>query len=49
MKFLMLIKSNANTEAGIPPDEKLLLAMGKYNEELIQAGVLVSGEGLRPS
>jgi hypothetical protein len=49
MKFMMLIKSDANTEAGAMPDEKLIVAMGKYNEELVKAGVLLAGEGLHPS
>jgi hypothetical protein len=49
MKFMMLIKADQNTEAGKMPDEAVLLAMGKYNEELIKAGVLLAGEGLRPS
>ena len=49
MRFMMIIKSNAKAEAGILPDETLLTAMGQYNEELIQAGVLLAGEGLQPS
>jgi hypothetical protein len=49
MKFMMLIKADANTEAGKMPDEAILVAMGKYNEELIKAGVLLAGEGLQPS
>jgi hypothetical protein len=49
MKFMILLKANKNTEAGVLPDEKLLAAMGKYNEELVKAGVLLAGEGLQPS
>ena len=49
MRFMILLKSNASTEAGVLPDEKLLAAMGRYNEELVKAGVLLSGEGLRAS
>jgi hypothetical protein len=49
MRFMMIIKSNAKAEAGILPDETLLTAMGQYNEELIQAGVLLAGQGLQPS
>ena len=49
MKFMMLVKADANTEAGELPDEKLIVAMGKYNEELVKAGVLLAGEGLQPS
>jgi hypothetical protein len=46
---MLLVKSDANTEAGVLPDEKLLTEMGKYNEELAKAGVLLAGEGLQPS
>ena len=49
MKFLMLIKSDKYAESGAMPSEKLLVAMGKYNEELVKAGVLLAGEGLQPS
>lgn len=49
MKFMMLIKADATTEAGILPDEKLLVAMGKYNEELVKAGVLLAAEGVQAS
>ena len=49
MKFMILLKADKNTEAGVPPDEKLLADMGKYNEELVKAGVLLAGEGLHPS
>jgi hypothetical protein len=46
---MILIKADANSEAGLLPDEKLLTEMGKYNEELAKAGVMVAGEGLHPS
>jgi hypothetical protein len=49
MRFMVLVKSDKNAEAGILPDEKILTAMGKYNEELMKAGVLLSAEGLQPS
>src|SRR3989454_294667 len=49
MRFMILVKATKNSEAGILPDEKLLAAMGKYNEELARAGVLLAGEGLHPS
>ena len=49
MRFMILLKADANTEAGVLPDEKLLTEMGKYNEELVRAGVLLAGEGLQPS
>src|SRR5713226_5975422 len=49
MRFMILLKADKNTEAGALPDEKLLTEMGKYNEELAKAGVLLAGEGLHPS
>ncbi|MBV8934143.1 MAG: YciI family protein [Kutzneria sp.] len=49
MRFMVMIKSDENTEAGVPPSEELLAEMGRYNEELAQAGVLLAGEGLQPS
>jgi hypothetical protein len=49
MRFMLLLKADESTEAGVLPDEKLLAAMGKYNEELVNAGVLLAGEGLQPS
>src|SRR5712691_7832017 len=49
MKFMVLLKADKNTEAGTLPDEKLLAEMGKYNEELVKAGVLLAAEGLQPS
>ena len=49
MRFMILIKADKNTEAGTVPDEKLLTEMGKFNEELVKAGVMLAGEGLHPS
>jgi hypothetical protein len=49
MRFMMLLKADRDTEAGVLPDEKLLADMGKYNEELVNAGVLLAGEGLQPT
>jgi hypothetical protein len=46
---MILIKADKNTEAGALPDEKLLTEMGKFNEELVNAGVMLAGEGLHPS
>src|SRR5947208_5245483 len=49
MRFMVLVKANKDSEAGVLPDEKILTAMGKFNEELVKAGVLLAGEGLQPS
>ena len=49
MRFMVLVKADKNSEAGIPPSQELLAEMGKYNEELMKAGVLLAGEGLHPS
>jgi hypothetical protein len=49
MRFMILVKADKDTEAGVLPSEELLAAMGKYNEELAKAGVLLAGEGLHPS
>jgi hypothetical protein len=49
MRFMILMKADKNTEAGALPDEKLLTEMGKFNEELVKAGVMLAGEGLHPS
>jgi hypothetical protein len=46
---MVLIKANKDTEAGVMPDKKLLTDMGKYNEELVKAGIMLAGEGLHPS
>jgi hypothetical protein len=49
MRFMVMVKANKESEAGGLPDEKLLADMGKYNEELVKAGVLLAAEGLHPS
>jgi hypothetical protein len=49
MRFMVLVKADKNTEAGVLPDEKLLTDMMKYNEELVKAGVMLAGEGLQAS
>jgi hypothetical protein len=49
MRFMVIVKADKNSEAGILPDQKLLEDMGKFNEELAKAGVLLAGEGLQPS
>ena len=49
MRFMILIKADKNSEAGVMPDEKLLTEMGQFNEELVKAGVMLAGEGLHPS
>ncbi len=49
MRFMILLKADKTTEAGVLPDEKLLTEMGNFNEELVKAGVMLAGEGLHPS
>ncbi len=49
MRFMVMVKATPTSEAGVLPDEKLLAEMGKYNEELVKAGVMLAGEGLQPS
>ena len=49
MKFMVMVKADKNSEAGVMPSEQLLTEMGKFNEELVKAGVLLAGEGLHPS
>jgi hypothetical protein len=49
MRFMVLVKADKNSEAGVLPDAKILAAMGKYNEELVKAGVMLAGEGLHAS
>jgi hypothetical protein len=49
MRFMIIVKATKDSEAGVLPDEKLLTEMGKFNEELVQAGVMLAGEGLQPS
>ncbi len=49
MRFMILLKADKTTESGALPDKKILTEMGKYNEELVKAGVLLAGEGLQPT
>ncbi len=49
MRVMVIVKASQDSEAGIMPDEKLLTAMGAYNEELIKAGIMLAGDGLHPS
>jgi hypothetical protein len=49
MRFMLMVKADKNTEAGVMPSEQLLSEMGKFNQELVNAGVLLAGEGLQPS
>ena len=49
MRFMIIIKADKNTEAGVMPDEKLFTEMGKFNEELVNAGIMLAGDGLQPS
>ena len=49
MRVLVMVKANKDSEAGVMPTEKLLTEMGKFNEELVKAGVMLAGEGLHPS
>ncbi len=49
MRFMVIVKADKDSEAGVMPSEELLAAMGKYNEELVKAGVMLAGEGLHPS
>ena len=49
MRFMVIVKASEESEAGVFPDEKILAAMGKYNEELVKAGVMLAADGLHPS
>jgi hypothetical protein len=49
MRFMVIIKANEDSEAGVMPSEELLTEMGQFNEELVKAGVMLAGEGLHPS
>jgi hypothetical protein len=49
MRFMVIVKADQKSEAGVLPDNKLLTDMGKFNEELAKAGVMLAGEGLQPS
>ena len=49
MRFIVMVKATKKSEAGVMPSEKLLAEMGKFNEELVKAGIMLAGEGLQPS
>lgn len=49
MRVMVFVKGNANTEASVMPDEQLIAAMTKYNEDLVKAGILLDGQGLHPT
>jgi glutathione S-transferase len=49
MRFMVIVKASKDTEAGVMPSTELLTAMGKFNEEMVKAGVMLAGEGLHPS
>nr|MDQ2884419.1 YciI family protein [Actinomycetota bacterium] len=49
MRFMVLVKANEDSEAGVLPGKESLAAMGRYNEELVKAGVMLAGEGLQAS
>jgi hypothetical protein len=49
MRFMVIVKADKNSEAGVMPSREILTAMGKFNEELVKAGVMLAGEGLHPT
>ena len=49
MRVMVIVKADKNSEAGIMPSQKILSDMGKYNEELVKAGIMLAGEGLHPT
>jgi len=49
MRFMIMVKATRDSEAGVLPDEKMFAEMGKFNEELVKAGIMLAGEGLQPS
>jgi hypothetical protein len=49
MRVMVIVKASKESEAGVMPDEKMLSEMGKYNEELVKAGIMLAGDGLHPS
>jgi hypothetical protein len=49
MRFMVIVKATKDSEAGALPDQKILVEMGKFNEELVKAGIMLAGEGLQPS
>jgi hypothetical protein len=49
MRFMVIVKADKNSEAGVMPSTEMLTAMGKFNEEMVKAGILLAGEGLQPT
>ena len=49
MRFMVMVRADENTEAGVMPSTEMLAAMGKFNEEMVKAGIMLAGEGLHPS
>src|SRR5687768_6404262 len=49
MRFMVIVKATAESEAGVMPSTELMAAMGNYNEQLVKAGIMLAGEGLHPS
>ena len=49
MRFMVIVKANKNSEAGVMPSQQLLAEMDRFNQELVKAGVMLAGEGLHPS
>jgi hypothetical protein len=49
MRFMVMVRADENTEAGVMPSSEILAAMGKFNEEMVKAGIMLAGEGLHPS
>lgn len=49
MRFMVIVKASKDSEAGVMPSEELLVAMGKFNEEMVKAGIMLAGDGLKPS
>jgi hypothetical protein len=49
MRFMMFVRADKNTEAGVLPSKELITAMGRFNEEMVKAGVMLAGEGIQPS
>ncbi|MBI1368506.1 MAG: YciI family protein [Planctomycetes bacterium] len=49
MRFMIIVKANRDTEAGVMPSQEMFAAMGAYNEQLVKAGIMLAGEGLQPS
>ena len=49
MRFMVIVKASRDSEAGVMPDQKIIAEMGKFNEQLVNAGIMLVGEGLHPS